>query len=379
MRKAPVNSLQNTSRKYNQTQEQIEKLNASMAEAKLNKEKLQTELKSSEKEINEVRKTLSNLQKERRVVERDLNKQIREKKKIESAMARERALIAKIDQQKIEQLQLKETPDWLSGTDPHQKARTEALLELLRKRSEESYKKLHEQQIELAKIVHESRVSGEKLRNNVKEERSQQQRLNNERRNRQRMVVRLEKDLAVKATSLKKLRQDEQRLSSLMARLEKQAKARTVKQTKVASKSKEKRVAEKSSTAPVTVSTSGIPVVGKVVARFGQKRQDGKNMGNWKGVVFSVNEEEPVKAIRGGKVVFSDYLRGYGNLLIIDHGKGYFSVYGNNSSMEKDIGDLVKQGEVISHVGSKESDLSVLYFELRHNGKPINPNRWLKL
>ncbi len=67
-----------------------------------------------------------------------------------------------------------------------------------------------------------------------------------------------------------------------------------------------------------------------------------------------------LKAVRAGKVVFADYLKGYGNLLVIDHGRGYFTVYGcNNSSMEKDIGDLVEAGEIISHVGSKESDLSV--------------------
>ena len=102
-------------------------------------------------------------------------------------------------------------------------------------------------------------------------------------------------------------------------------------------------------------------------------------MGTWKGMIFSVKDERPVKAVRAGKVVFSDYLRGYGNMIIIDHGKGYFTVYGNNSSLEKDIGDYVQAGETISRVGSKENDLTILYFELRYKGKPIDPAKWLNV
>ena len=376
-RNATVNDV---SKQRSHTQERIEKLQASMAEAQTNRSNIQAELQKSEKEIGEVRKNIQNLQKERRVVERDLRKQLSQKKKIEEAMAQERKILAEIDKQRLEQMGLQDAPDWLGKSDPHQKARAEALLELLRKRSEASYKKLEEQQKQLAKIVYQSRVSGEKLRDNVSSERQQQQKLVSERRERQRTVVRLEKDLALKATTLKKLEQDEKRLAGLVTKLQNQKKTAYRPPAP-----KEKTKATTLASAPAKTSgglvlvSSGIPVLGKVAAAYGQKRAGDKNMGNWKGVVFSVNEEQPVKAVRAGKVVFADYLRGYGNLLVIDHGRGYFTVYGNNSSMEKDIGDLVDAGEVISHVGSKESDLSVLYFELRHNGKPINPSKWLKL
>lgn len=370
------------SKQRSTTQQRIEKLQASMAEAQTNRSNIQAELQKSEKEIGKVRQNLQNLQKERRVVEKDLRNQLRQKQKIEADMAKERKILAEIDKQRLEQIRLQDAPDWLGKSDPHQKARAEALLDLLRKKSESSYKKLEQQQKQLAQVVYQSRVSGEKLRDNVNSERQQQQKLVSERRERQRTVVRLEKDLAVKATTLKKLEQDEKRLAGLVTKLQSQKKIayRPSSAAKDRLETGSGLSAAKSEVQhdPVLVS-SGIPVLGKVAASYGQKRTGGNNMGNWKGVVFSVNEEQPVKAVRAGKVVFADYLRGYGNLLVIDHGGGYFTVYGNNSSMEKDIGDLVKAGEVISHVGSKESDLSVLYFELRHNGKPINPNKWLKL
>lgn len=378
---APKNvSVSQVSQQRSNTQQRIEKLQASMAEAQTNRTNIQAELQKSEKEIGKVRQNLQNLQKERRVVERDLRNQLRQKQKIEDAMAQERKILSEIDKQRLEQISLQDAPDWLGKSDPHQKARAEALLELLRERSATSYKKLEEQQKQLEKVVYASRVSGEKLRNNVSSERQQQQKLVSERRERQRTVVRLEKDLAMKATTLKKLEQDEKRLASLVTKLQNQKK--TAYRPPVVKKGTTEKAAAAS--APKTQSglvlvSSGIPVLGKVAASYGQKHAADKNMGNWKGVVFSVNEEQPVKAVRAGKVVFADYLKGYGNLLVIDHGRGYFTVYGNNSSMEKDIGDLVEAGEIISHVGSKESDLSVLYFELRHNGKPINPNKWLKL
>ena len=87
-----------------------------------------------------------------------------------------------------------------------------------------------------------------------------------------------------------------------------------------------------------------------------------------------------MRAIASGEVVFADWLGGFGNLMIIDHGGGYLSLYGNNESLLKEVGKVVKAGEKVGTVGNTGGNLvSGLYFELRFKGKPFNPMKWVKL
>jgi len=91
-------------------------------------------------------------------------------------------------------------------------------------------------------------------------------------------------------------------------------------------------------------------------------------------------EGEPVRAVAAGRVVFADWMRGFGNLLIVDHGEGYMSIYADNEALLKQTGDRVDAGEVIATVGSTGgNEKSGLYFELRHLGKAFDPLRWVKL
>ncbi len=119
------------------------------------------------------------------------------------------------------------------------------------------------------------------------------------------------------------------------------------------------------------------PVKGRHLHTFGSSRK----LANlrWNGVVIKAKEGASVNAIAHGQVIFSDRLRGYGLLLIIDHGDGYLSLYGHNQSLFKDVGDSVERNEVIVLIGnSGGSNQSALYFEIRHNSKPTNPKRWCK-
>jgi septal ring factor EnvC (AmiA/AmiB activator) len=87
-----------------------------------------------------------------------------------------------------------------------------------------------------------------------------------------------------------------------------------------------------------------------------------------------------VKAIASGRVVFSEWMRGFGNLLIVDHGDAYLSIYGNNESLLKQVGQQVKGGETVATVGNSGGNPeSGLYFELRHQGQPIDPMKWASL
>ena len=120
-----------------------------------------------------------------------------------------------------------------------------------------------------------------------------------------------------------------------------------------------------------------LPVKGVVSNRFGGTRQEG---GTWKGLFIQAEAGGEVKAIANGQVVFAEWMRGFGNLLIIDHGSQYLSIYGFSDSLLKQVGDSVQGGDPIATVGNSGGNPeSGLYFELRHQGNPIDPLQWASL
>jgi murein hydrolase activator len=126
-----------------------------------------------------------------------------------------------------------------------------------------------------------------------------------------------------------------------------------------------------------------LPVEGQLGARFGAPRrdEDGQPQAGaptWKGLFIRAPAGTEVHAVAAGRVVFADWLRGFGNLMILDHGNGLLSVYGNNETLLRGIGDEVQPREVIAAVGSTGgSQDSGLYFELRYQGKPFDPLAWI--
>ncbi|WP_064606763.1 peptidoglycan DD-metalloendopeptidase family protein [Photobacterium sp. J15] len=117
------------------------------------------------------------------------------------------------------------------------------------------------------------------------------------------------------------------------------------------------------------------PVKGKVLHKYGSSQQGELR---WKGMVISKSAGSQVKAVYPGKIVFADWLRGYGLMLVIDHGKGDMSFYGYNQTLLKKVGDTVQANDAIALVGdSGGQDQSALYFEIRRKGSPTNPVSWL--
>jgi septal ring factor EnvC (AmiA/AmiB activator) len=118
------------------------------------------------------------------------------------------------------------------------------------------------------------------------------------------------------------------------------------------------------------------PIAGTIAARFGAKRADGPV---WKGMFIKAPEGTDVRAIGPGRIVHAQWMRGWGNMIIVNHGGEYLSIYGFNETLLKHVGDSVKAGEVIASAGSSGGNgESGLYFELRHLGKPIDPAGWVK-
>jgi septal ring factor EnvC (AmiA/AmiB activator) len=119
------------------------------------------------------------------------------------------------------------------------------------------------------------------------------------------------------------------------------------------------------------------PLKGKITGRFGSRIAQGKLKLN--GIHIATKDNQEVKAVHSGRVIFSNWIRGFGLLIIIDHGNNYMSLYGNNKSLAKDTGDWVRAGEILAYAPQSNAKSETgLYFEIRKNGKPLNPSRWLR-
>lgn len=117
------------------------------------------------------------------------------------------------------------------------------------------------------------------------------------------------------------------------------------------------------------------PAAGRLANRFGTRRS-GSGL-QWQGVTIAAAEGGKVRAVAKGRVAFADWMRGFGLLLIIDHGDGYMSLYGHNQALYKEVGEWVDSGETVATLGSSGGQsVAGLYFELRHKGRPVNPVNW---
>jgi septal ring factor EnvC (AmiA/AmiB activator) len=116
-------------------------------------------------------------------------------------------------------------------------------------------------------------------------------------------------------------------------------------------------------------------VRGELAALYGSPREEGGS--TWKGICIRAATGDMVRAVADGRVVYADWLRGFGNLLILDHGSRYMSLYAYNEGLLRQVGEAVRSGDAIAQVGASGGVAdSGLYFELRLDGKPFDPMRW---
>lgn len=127
---------------------------------------------------------------------------------------------------------------------------------------------------------------------------------------------------------------------------------------------------------PLKVGGLGWPLSGDLIARYGGRLPDGRTSS---GVLIAAPAGSTVTAVADGTVVFSDWMTGYGMILIVDHGNGYMSLYAHNDTLLRDAGAKVKRGDAVAKVGNSGGQgRPALYFELRRNGQPVDPSSWLQ-
>ena len=206
------------------------------------------------------------------------------------------------------------------------------------------------------------------------EQKSQQQSLQQKQRERQQMLVRISQQLRGQRREIHRLQRDENRLAQLVEKI-----TRMLAQPKSRSLFRNDKLPDNRFDGKPFGQLKGklaFPVKGDITNRFGAARPDSTVL--WKGIFVRAANGQNVKAIAAGRVVFADWLRGFGNLLIVDHGNGYMSLYGNNETLYKQVGDELRGGDTIATVGnSGGNEDSGLYFELRLASKPLDPLKWL--
>ena len=227
---------------------------------------------------------------------------------------------------------------------------------------------------ESARLAAEAERKRVRLRSVEQSSKADRAKILAERRERKKVFERAAGDIRASRREIKVLRADETRLARLVEGIGRALSARV------------ESVPESGPLRGQALSASfsslrgklRLPVLGELTGRFGAPR--GAAGTEAKGVFIRAPEGEPVRAIAPGQVVYSDWMRGFGNLLIVDHGEAYLSIYANNESVLKRVGELVATGETIATTGaSGGNEETGLYFELRHLGKAFDPLRWVRL
>ncbi|MDP1644726.1 MAG: peptidoglycan DD-metalloendopeptidase family protein [Thiobacillus sp.] len=286
----------------------------------------------------------------------------------------------------------------LNGADPNQTARDLRYLAHLSRAQHAMIEALRADLAQLAALQQQTAQKSTELTQLQAAREAEQGKLLADKRAREQVLQKLSVQIQQQRREISNLKRDErsltqlvERLNRLMAQQAARARAAQQAQKKQAAGSdtggQPRRAVAVNIETPVAFRSdrpfSGLkgslrlPVAGELMNRFGAQREGGGV--SWKGLFIRAAEGTSVKAIAAGQVVFAEWLRGFGNLIIVDHGEGYMSLYSNNESLYKQVGERVQPGDAIATVGNSGGQPDIgLYFEMRHQSRPVNPLLWVK-
>lgn len=382
-------SVESQANNLSQIQQQIKQQEQKIAEQKRKQNQLQSTLKTQENKINsaigELRQTETSLAETRKLIA-ETNRQIalleKQEKEQKAKLAKQLDKIYRSGNPSsvVEHLISDEAQksDRMKVYYQHlNQARMALIAELKATRSQlEEQKNLVAQQ----QKTQQEQLSGQK---------KQQQELQKAKNEREKTLAQLNKNLQQDESRLETLRANENALKQEIERAaqaaQKQEKQEreNLAQKKLEQEKKNNKPYQPTEQEQRLIRSGGglsgkydYPVTGKILHRFGST-QAGEV--KWKGIVIAAANGSPVKAIADGRVILSSWLQGYGLVVVLDHGKGYMSLYGYNQAVSVKTGTLVKGGQKIAEVGSSGGQgQSGLYFEIRRQGQAINPQGWLK-
>lgn len=262
----------------------------------------------------------------------------------------------------------------LSGEDPQGLGRDLGYLAYVSQARVETISRIERQTAELSVLEEAQKAQQSRQAAAAEAVKQEQQQLAKQKQQRQALLARLEGQLAAQRAERDRLARDEAQLGQLIEGL-----GQKIEQLEADRAHAQAIRDDILSELPQGEGLKrGIqpPVQGRVLARYGSDRPEG---GAWRGVLIKAEPNAPVKAVAPGTVVYATWLRGFGNLIIVDHGDEFLTVYAYNESLYKAVGDRVRAGDTIAGAGNSGGQLeSALYFELRHRGEPLDPQLYFK-
>lgn len=385
-------------------QKQLEAARSDVAELKKLLEKLQQEksgvqqdLQKTESAMGRLEKQVKDLQDELQQSEEELQRLDQEKKKLQGARLEQQRLIgiqARAAYQGGRQEYLKLL---LNQQNPEKFSRTLTYYDYLSEARMGQLATFNETLRQLANVEQDIATQQGLLQQRQDSLEQQREQLGEVRQQRQQALAKLNREFSSGDRKLKARQQDQAQLARVLKTIEETLarQAREAEQARqralLAAREQERKNTTLTGSGPRVSAGASYggpfakargklpwPVDGRLVARYGTPR-GGDARTKWDGVLIGAQAGSRVHAVHGGRVVFADWLRGAGLLVILDHGNGYLSLYGHNQSLLKNAGDLVEAGEPIATVGTSGGQATpALYFAIRQQGRPSDPAQWCR-
>ena len=378
-------------------QQRLESLKKELDDSKEAHKDAADALKESERAISEANKKLYEINQRQQENKKTLAKLASESDKTNLSLAQQQKLLSGQLYQQYMHGQQSYIQMILQSERPSEIARDIHYFSYVAKARAEIIQKMQGNLAKITKLNEETAQALKAVAELKQRQMDERRALQQQKQEKSKVVKSLSQQIATQRSEIKKLNRDEKRLSQLVERLARivPAKQRTNNTKNITPKnatpddpanepSSKKIVA--SNTAMPSDEFEGanfatlkgklkLPVRGDVTNRFGASREDSGI--SWKGLFIKAGEGSDVKSVASGRIVFADWLRGFGNLVIVDHGGGYMSLYGNNQAILKQIGDVVRGGDTIASVGNSGGNESHgVYYELRRQSKPFDPMSW---
>jgi septal ring factor EnvC (AmiA/AmiB activator) len=356
----------------------IEKLQKGLAAAEESRGEATEQLKATGKAVSEARRTLFELAQQRRDLEAQVAALAAQDREVRAGIAKQEELAARLLRLQYQQGAPDRLRLMLEGKDAATVARHLEYYNYIQRARGEVIESLRVKGEQLAQLAQQAEDRRAELKQNEAQQATETRRLEKERAARAAVVNRLAGEISRSRREIGRLKRDEARLTRLVEEIARALAAKPAPRPAVPGRRVED-VADASSASKPFASLKGrlrLPVRGELAGRYGMPREEPGT--TWKGLFIKAVTGEVVHAVADGRVVYADWLRGFGNLLILDHGRGFMSLYAYNDGLLRKMGEMVRGGDPVAEVGSSGASAeSGLYFELRRDGKPFDPMRWV--
>jgi septal ring factor EnvC (AmiA/AmiB activator) len=358
--------------------QRIERLQKDLASAEESRGEAADQLKQSGQAMSEAHRALFELAQRRKALEAQLAEIARKDREIRAGVAEQETLAGKLLRLQYQQGAPDRLRLMLEGRDPATVARHIQYYGYVQRGRADLISELRRKGEQLAALENDARSRRDELAQNESEQAAETRRLEKERAERAAVVAKLAGEIARNRKEIGRLKRDEARLSKLVEEIARALAAKPVEKPGGRGRAVD-RLPDASVSAKPFASLRGklrLPVRGELMNRYGASREESGS--TWKGLFIKAITGETVHAVADGRVVYADWLRGFGNLLILDHGAGFMSLYAYNEGLVRKVGEMVRGGDPVAQVGASGGQQdSGLYFELRRDGTPFDPMKWV--